>query len=145
MLYQLLIVAYTLIAFTSANDDKAISIQRLLSGTDESKNGAHPGGKAGDKRYGWDKSKGSNKYDKSKSSDKGYDKKSESGSRNYNWDKSESADKYRGDYGYGGNKGYNRHYNDRYDNKGWGKYDKSYESKGNDYYKDSHFSRDRWH
>eukprot|EP01084_Bolivina_argentea_P196322 336561_1 len=43
-----------------------------------------------------------------------------------------------------GNKGDDRYYNDRY-NKGWGKYDKIYESKRNDYYKDSHFSRDGWH
>eukprot|EP01084_Bolivina_argentea_P044730 82300_1 len=123
MLYQLLIVAYTLVAFTSANDDKAISMQRLLLGSDESKDSGHTGGKAGDKRYGWDKSTDNDKYDKSKSNDKvsGWDKsKSESGSRNYNWDKSESADKYRGDYGYGGNKG-----DDRYYNKGWGKYDKN--------------------
>eukprot|EP01083_Nonionella_stella_P124048 374224_1 len=119
MLYLLLIVAYSLVGFTSANDDKTVSVQRLLLGSDESKDDGHPGGKAGDKRYGWDKSKSSDKYDKKKSSDKVYDKKSESGSRNYNWDKSESADKYRGDYGYGGNKGDDRYYNDRY-NKGWG-------------------------
>eukprot|EP01084_Bolivina_argentea_P044727 82296_1 len=82
MLYQLLIVAYTLVAFTSANDDKAISMQRLLLGSDESKDSGHTGGKAGDKRYGWDKSTDNDKYDKSKSNDKG------SG-----WDKSKSNDK----------------------------------------------------
>ncbi len=102
----------------------------------------------GNKGYGWDKSKSSDKYDKSKSSDKkskssekgsGWDKsksrgkgsgwdKSKSGSRrDSNWDKSGSAEKYRGDYGYGGNKGYDRYDNDRYDykhyNRGWGRYD----------------------
>eukprot|EP01084_Bolivina_argentea_P040130 74149_1 len=107
MLYQLLFVAYTLVAFTSADNDEAISIQRLLLGSDASKDTGHTGGKAGDKRYGWDKSKQSDKYDnskssdkghgrdKSKSSDKGYDKKSESGLRKqYNWDKSDSGDKH---------------------------------------------------
>eukprot|EP01084_Bolivina_argentea_P196328 336572_1 len=74
------------------------------------------------KGYEGDKSKSTDKYDKSKSGSGKYD-------RGYEWDKSTSTDKRDNGYGYGANKGYNKYDNKRRDEYGYGKKGDSYDSR----------------